>query len=295
MRYLVLILVVLVFSSCEKTEKIEDYPIHKSLLVSNCIFDQNTGFQFTLSKSLSPLDNAPFKELVHPRAYVKLFENDMLIDSFGFRTFNNNTFLGSGNSPKPNFKYRFEAFFPGFAKVSGEDIMPESIDIVDFKSSKIVKDYDYSSALTLDMDLMLSNTHQNNDYIILEFNRPIDIDSNGSYFWEELVDLKLKNAIFEYEKLDNKLYIKTNGQKLNQISVRRESIEYAYGIQSTQNKMQVSISNCSKTTFEYLRRFNLQRNNEFDPFAEPTPISNNIINGYGIFGAMGLTMKEFTF
>lgn len=292
MRYLVLILFVLVFSSCEKTEKIEDYPTHKSLLVSNCIFDQNMGFQFTLSKSLSPLDNAPFKQLVHPRAYVKLYENDILIDSFGYQVGN---VLESDQLPKPNFKYRFEAFFPGFTKVSGEDVMPESIDIVDLKSSKIVKDYDYSRALTLDMDLMLSNTHQNNDYIILEFNRPINIDSNGSYFWEELVDLKLKNAIFEYEKLDNKLYIKTNGQKINQLSVRRESIEYAYGIQSTQNKMEVSISNCSKTTFEYLRRFNLQRNNEFDPFAEPTPISNNIINGYGIFGAMGLTLKTFTF
>jgi len=293
MRYLVLILVVLVFSSCEKTEKIEDYPTHKSLLVSNCIFDQNMGFQFTLSKSLSPLDNAPFKQLVHPRAYVKLYENDILIDSFGYQVGN---VLESDQLPKPNFKYRFEAFFPGFTKVTGEDIMPEMIDIVDFKSSKIVKNYDFSNALTLDMDLVLSNTHQNNDYIILEFNRPIDIDTlNKTYFFEELVDLKLKNAIFEYEKLDNKLYIKTNGQKINQLSVRRESIEYAYGIQITQNKMEVSISNCSKTTFEYLRRFNLQRNNEFDPFAEPTPISNNIINGYGIFGAMGLTMKTFTF
>ena len=293
MRYLVLILVVLVFSSCEKTEKIEDYPTHKSLLVSNCIFDQNMGFQFTLSKSLSPLDNAPFKQLVHPRAFVKLYENDILIDSFGYQVGN---VLESDQLPKPNFKYRFEAFFPGFAKVSGEDIMPEIIDIVDVKSSKIVKNYDFSSALTLDMDLILSNTHQNNDYIILEFNRPVDIDTNGaSYFYEDLTGLKLNNATLEYEHFDNKLYIKTNGQKMNQLSIRRESIEYAYGIQSTQNKMEVSISNCSKTTFEYLRRFNLQRNNEFDPFAEPTPISNNIINGYGIFGAMGLTMKAFTF
>jgi hypothetical protein len=293
MRYLVIILVVLVFSSCEKTEKIEDYPAHKSLLVSNCIFDQNTGFFFTLSKSLSPLDNAPFKQLVHPRAYVKLYENDVLIDSFGYT---NNTVLASGRNPKPNFRYRFEAFFPGFAKVTGEDIMPEIIDIVDVKSSKLIKNYDFSSALTLDMDLTLSNTHQNNDYIILEFNRPIEIDTlNKTYFFEELVDLKLKNSIFEYEKLYNKLYIKTNGQKINQISIRRESIEYAYGIQSVQNKMEVSISNCSKTTFEYLRRFNLQQYNEFDPFAEPTPISNNIKNGYGIFGAMGITLKEFTF
>jgi hypothetical protein len=293
MRYLVIILVVLVFSSCEKTEKIEDYPTHKSLLVSNCIFDQNTGFIFTLSKSLSPLDNAPFKQLVHPRAYVKLYENDILIDSFGYT---NNTFLGSGNSPKPNFKYRFEAFFPGFTKVSGEDIMPEIIDIIDVKTSKIVKNYDYTNALTLDMDLTLSNTHQNNDYVILEFIRPIEIDTlNKTYFFEELVDLKLKNSIFEYEKLDNKIYIKTNGQKISQLSIRRESTEYIYGAQSTQNKMQVSISNCSKTTFEYLRRFNLQRLNEFDPFAEPTPISNNIINGYGIFGAMGIISKEFTF
>jgi hypothetical protein len=293
MKYIVFVLVVLVFSSCEKTEKIEDYPAHKSLLVSNCIFEQSMGFQFTLSKSLSPLDNAPFKQLVHPRAYVKLYENDILIDSFGYQVGNS---LASDQNPKPNFKYRFEAFFPGFTKVSGEDIMPEIIDIVDVKSSKLIKNYDFSSALTLDMDLTLSNTHQNNDYIILEFNRPVDADTTGSsYFYENLVGLKLNNAVFEYEFLDNKLYIKTNGKKVNQLSVRRESIEYNYGIQIVKNRMQVSISNCSKTTFEYLRRFNLQRLNEFDPFAEPTPISNNIKNGYGVFGAMGIISKEFTF
>jgi len=293
MKYIVFVLVVLVFSSCEKTEKIEDYPAHKSLLVSNCIFEQSMGFQFTLSKSLSPLDNAPFKQLVHPRAYVKLYENDILIDSFGFQVGNS---LASDQKPKPNFKYRFEAFFPGFTKVSGEDVMPEIIDITNVKTSKIVKNYDYTNALTLDMDLTLSNTHQNNDYIILEFNRPIEIDTlNKTYFFEELVDLKLKNSIFEFEKLDNILYIKTNGQKISQLSIRRESTEYIYGGQIIQNRMQVSISNCSKTTFEYLRRFNLQQYNEFDPFAEPTPISNNIKNGYGIFGAMGITLKEFTF
>lgn len=288
-----MILVVLMFSSCEKTEKIEDYPAHKSLLVSNCIFEQSMGFQFTLSKSLSPLDNAPFKQLVHPRAYVKLYENDILIDSFGYQVGN---VLESDQIAKPNFKYRFEAFFPGFTKVSGEDVMPEIIDIIDVKLSKIIKNYDYSNALTLDMDLTLSNTHLNNDYIILEFNRQIDNDTTGSsYFYENLVDLKLNNAVLEYEFLDNKLYIKTNGTKVNQLSVRRESIEYNYGSQMIQNKMNVSISNCSKTTFDYLRRYNLQRLNEFDPFAEPTPISNNIKNGYGIFGAMGITMKEFSF
>lgn len=294
MRYLVLILVVLVFSSCEKTEKIEDYPAHKSLLVSNCIFGQKMGFFFALSKSLSPLDNAPFKTLVHPRAYVKLYENDILIDSFGFK--NNSSILASGKSAKPNFKYRFEAFFPGYSKVTGEDIMPEVIDIIDVKSSKITKNYDYSNALTLDIDLTLSNNHQNNDYIILELKRPLDTDSNGmSYFYEELVDLKLNNAVLEYEKLENILYIKTNGKKINQLSVRRESIEYVYGSQSIQNRLEISISNCSETTFEYLRRSHLQRYNEFDPFAEPTPISNNIVNGYGVFGGVGMMFKEVFF
>jgi len=296
MRYLVIILVVLMFSSCEKTEKIEDYPAHKSLLVANCIFVNNEGFFFTLSKSLSPLDNAPFRELVHPRAYVKLFENDVKIDSFVFKSSNGNNILASGKNTKPNFKYRFEAFFPGYAKIYGEDVMPEKLDVLEVKVSKLVKSYDYSIALSLDMDLILSNTHQNNDYIILEFNRPIDADSNGfSSFYEDVLALKLKNNTFEYEHLENKLYIKTNGQKINQLSIRRESIEYVYGNQISQNKMTVSVSNCSKTTFEYLRRLHLQQYNEFDPFAEPTPISNNIINGYGIFGGMGFSSKGFTF
>ncbi|MDP2175178.1 MAG: DUF4249 family protein [Bacteroidota bacterium] len=289
MRYLILIIAILFFSSCEKTEKIEDYPLHKSQLVVNCFFSPDSAIKLYMYKSLSPLDNAPFKELIHNNAYVKLYENDVFFDSFGYDI--NQQCYYSHKFPKPNVKYKFEAYFPRYEKVYGEDISPDLMELKEVKVSKFLKKFDNSNVLTLNIDLSFSDIHRNNDFMIIEVNRLIKSDTNGYfYFYENLDDLTLNNKIYEFEKIDNKLYVKTNGQKLTSISIRRESREYTYNNFQNQDSLQIQVTNCSKNTFEYIRRLHIQQYNLDDPFAEPIPMSNNILNGYGVFG--GLTFYK---
>ena len=110
--------------------------------------------------------------------------------------------------------------------------------------------------------------------------------------------LKSQYIVYGYVQDSSSLekLIGTNIKVLNGSSGTISNNYGYFSLKANKDTVILSISHIGyKQTFIYLRRFNLQRLNEFDPFAEPTPISNNIINGYGVFGAMGIISKEFTF
>ena len=116
--------------SCEKTEKVEDFPIHKSKLVANCMFIHDTCFIFSLSKSLSPIDNAPFRIMNSPSSFIKIFENNILFDSFGFNT-DAGRYEGNPNrKPSVGNTYRFECTYPGYPIISSEDYLPAKPEIL---------------------------------------------------------------------------------------------------------------------------------------------------------------------
>ena len=59
-RYFIfaLLIAVLILSSCETTEKIDDFPLRPKKLVVNCYFAEDSAWNFQVSHSLSVLDNA---------------------------------------------------------------------------------------------------------------------------------------------------------------------------------------------------------------------------------------------
>ena len=54
-------LTVLALTSCETTEKIDDFPLRPSKMVVNSFFTEGTDMKIQVSKSLSVLDNADLK------------------------------------------------------------------------------------------------------------------------------------------------------------------------------------------------------------------------------------------
>lgn len=269
--------------SCEKTEKIDEYPAHKSQLVANCLFNEDEPIRVSFTRSLSPLDNAPFRVLNSPRAFVKIYEDKTLIDSFGVAA--NQTFFQSNQLLKSNVNYKFEAFYPGYPIIYSNDFIPDAIEVQDVVTKKLIKKNEYSDVLSLDLDLKFQNSHLSNDYMIIKMDR---IDNKDTYdyfnYYEQVTDIIVSNGLFEYETIDNTIYIKTSGKKINNLNLRRESIVYNYGMTNIKDSLKIEVFNCSKNTYEYLRRLQIQNYNIDDPFSEPIPISNNIINGFGIFG-----------
>lgn len=283
--------------SCEKTEKVEDFPIHKSKLVANCMFIPDTCFIFSLSKSLSPIDNAPFRVMNSPSSFIKIFENNILFDSFGFNT-DAGRYEGNPNrKPTVGNTYRFECSYPGYPLISAEDYLPPKPEIQSHNIyTSIIRVFNvYDSLIECAFNTNLNlNLNQNNlsKYLIIKL---IPIPKSGSIgrriFIGNVVDLYSENE-FLYSFSEEQIFI-SNESGIKKVALQWE-IPYGYlNKNSTSYNYRLEVFSCSKANFEYRKRMALQSDNRDDPFAEPIPITNNINNGYGIFG--GFNHMQFLF
>lgn len=276
---------IIVLVSCEKTEKVDDYPIHKSQLVSNCFFAEDTSFVFFISKSLSPLDNAPFKNMNSSNAYIRIFENNNLFDSFRYDPLSGN-FHGDANlRPIEGKLYRFECAYPGYPLVWAEDYIPSKAVVnkhsiyttitQTWQNTDTVIYGSYNVNLNVDLDPVKTGK-----YIILDF-RNIDSIYNRAYHYQ--VNIKDLNPENDYVFAGSKCFI-SNPNGIKSLAIQWES---PWGM-LYKNKItvieDVLIQTCNKSTFEYIKRNAIQSDNADDPFSEPTPISNSIQNGFGVFG-----------
>lgn len=281
--------------ACEKTEKVEDYPIHKSKLVANCMFIPDTCFIFSLSKSLSPIDNAPFRIMNSPSSFIKIFENNILFDSFGFNT-DAGRYEGNPNrKPSVGNTYRFECTYPGYPRISAEDYLPPKPDIqshniytsilrvFNVDDSMIICSYNTNLNLNLNPNIL-------SKYLIIKIVPEMNRNYYNLYIGN-VKDLFSENE-FLYSFSQEQIFI-SNEAGIKKIALQWE-IPYGYlrknGIS---HKYKLEVFSCSKANFEYRKRMALQSDNNDDPFAEPIPITNNINNGYGIFGGFNHMFYPF--
>jgi hypothetical protein len=295
-RITFILLIILLVLSCAKIERIEDFPEHKNQLVVNCIFNPDTPFIFNLSKSLSPLDNAPFRDFTSPNGLVVVYENDAFFDSIRYNEMQRSFHGANNKKPKTGKTYRFEAFYPGYEKVSATGIIPEKFELSEYtlNERKIVISYDR----IIRANISLIAVKPSSQYIIVGVNA-FDTAQNTTWgvvhpeftpFIQESTPGNISETIGGF------LFIRNDGQPLQNLNI--ESEIYTYYEEEVFNlfnlKYTFTIFTCSKEVFEYKRRAALQYANQYDPFAEPTPIYNNIVNGYGIFGGENYSSYTIT-
>lgn len=301
-KYIFILTTILIagLSACEKTEKVDNFPKHEGKLVTNCFFNPDTTFIFKLSKSLSPIDNAPFRNLNSTKAILKIYENNVMFDSLVYGGSNEPCYLTTSNKrPKAGNTYRFECNYPGLGTVTGEDYLPDTTTVAKAKGYYTILNsyYDSDSVINgnylTNMNLELSN---NNPYLV------ITVQKNsyypGSFFptgfisiYEDISDLNANN---ETEYIYSSLYV-SNPAGIKNINLKWTT-DYGYINKKTKSAdYKITIYACSKNVFEYLKRQAYQIENQDDPFSQPTPISNNIVNGYGIFGGINVTNYVMSF
>ena len=289
-------MVSILVSSCEKTEKVDDFPVHKSQLVTNCFFNEDTCFVFFLSKSLSPIDNAPFKTMNSSNAFIRVFENGVLFDSFKYDAFTKNYHGDENKRPKEGSIYKFECSYPGFPLVYAEDYIPSKAVVKKHSIyTNVTRTWEntdtaiygiYNVNLNVELDPVKTG-----NCIILSFEEADTVLRRSYYYSTMKLNLKDFNPENEYVYANNKLFI-YNENGIKSLSLQWES----YGMLN-KNKIteiqDIQLQTCSKSSFEYLKRMAVQGENADDPFSEPTPISNSIQNGFGVFG--GTNEMKFRF
>lgn len=286
----------MILNSCEKTEKVDNFPKHNSKLVTNCFFNSDTSFIFNLSRSLSPIDNAPFRIMNSSNAYIKIFEENILFDSFRFNSIDKCFHGDLSKTPSKNKNYRFECYYPGYPKVSGEDYLPDDIKIGTTNGYHTVQNLmkyndtlsyaNYTGYLTIKIN---PTNNLSDKYIIIQMFKKKRYSGTINYFDNYPIYPEEISNINESESIGEELYI-SNENNIKEIKLKWE-VYYDYLLNNKiDDEYEIEITTCSKNSFEYLKRYKLQTFNADDPFSEPTPISNNIENGYGIFG--GISIKK---
>lgn len=279
-----------ILSSCEKTEKVDDFPVHKSQLVTNCFFSPDSCFIFNLSKSLSPLDNAPFRTLNSSSAYIRVFEDNVFFDSFRYDGSAGNFHGNPALHPTVGKKYRFDCFYPGFPKVSAEDYIPDSAVVKKsslyttvtgaYNSNDTVIYGSYTVNLNIDLDQVKPSKYV---IVTISYNFYTNPGPFPGYYNTYVLDMKDLNSQNEQAFANGSLYL-SNENGLSHLALQWESTSgYLYKNKKTATLL-IQIKTCSANAFQYLKRSALQYENADDPFSEPTPVSNNIVNGFGVFG-----------
>lgn len=280
--------------ACEKTEKVDSYPKHESKLAVNCFFFPDTFIKVRLSKSLSPLDNAPFSFLNSNKAIIRIYENNLLFDSLKFITL---YYAGNrSKTPKANNTYRIECLYPGFDIVSAEDYIPDTVKVTSAKGyNTILNSYqgtdstlycDFNTNITLNIQ-GLSTLNKYMIIRILPFNANQKMTKNLYPFYSNVWSHPVSeiSGLNEAEFIDYALYV-SNTEGIKQLIL---NLDWNYTFLNKSKptyRYQINIQTCSESAFEYLRRSALQMENQNDPFSQPTQISNNIKNGYGVFGGI---------
>lgn len=289
--HIILALIFVLFQSCEKTEKIENFPKSAPKLVMVSTLSPDSSIRIMLFKSLSILDNAPNKAITS--AMVELYRDDLPVSSLAT--------ANSGNSylfqeiPQVGHHYSVKASLPGYESITASTEMPFLVPIQQVS----VKLYDTSSwnyypryyfgkgKVTIGIE---DPGNQENYYMVnmFQYDTSYSIGMNGDtidmYVYQNFLQnyayTSDQNIIIEFQEnysyyLSDKFF---NGRKFDL------ELTFGYGSYKPGGTIQLELHSLSREQFLYCKSRSIFNLNDGNPFSEPVKIFTNVENGYGILG-----------
>lgn len=274
--YIILILLLNAFSSCNKEIDL-DLPPYDSKIVVNGEFNNNNVMQVEISKSIPILDVADSSGYLLLDATAVLYEDNVKLGNmtYGQLLYNFNV------KPKPGKKYRIEVSRKGLPTVSAEVEMPELI-----QTNATYKDsigLDNSGFKIGQLNLQFKDAVGTSNYYQLS----IRTYSSGQNTWYPL-DMESNDPVFiNNTKLDDGSYIFSdatfNGQlKSISFKIPDGTVSSVPGV----DKFEISIKMFSSEYYSYLQQVRdySQNGSSFD--TEPIIMKSNVTNGLGMVGGV---------
>lgn len=171
--YLIVGLSALLLGACTKIEKLEKVGLTPASLVVNTVATDGDQLEFSVTKSLNVLDNAPVKAL--KTAKIKLYENGTLIETVVYNTISE-SYLANALA-KPKTQYKIEVTASGFPTCVSDFFVPETPGFAN-PVIKIKKDNNQSSGGSMYYDsfnfaegsmsfVLKDNGSEKNGYLII--------------------------------------------------------------------------------------------------------------------------------
>lgn len=279
--YLAALLALLLLGSCEKEVKF-DLPSSGKGLVLNALLkkDSTLAVRVSFLKSLNQQTNT------EPNiAIVKLYKNGVWVEDLttkmigGFKYYTGTTVLNTGEA------YKVTAEVTGYDMAEGTDFIPEMTQTSEEKLLLIQGD-------EANLNFRLHDPSGKNYYRIRllgqtpyqEPGLPPDTSYYPNFFSIKNADLA-ETSIDGYAIEMDEFY--TSDDLFNGQSKEIQMKFYNYG---GQGKYILEVTTLTEASYNYFKTKNDAKNNNNDPFTEPSIVLSNVKNGKGIVG--GLAYKK---
>ncbi len=298
--FIIFILLFISFSACEKTEKIDDFPLRPSKLVVNCYFAENGNWEFQVSKSLSVLDNADLSLINN--ATVKLFDETGLLATVSEQN-ENSWYTITDNLPQVGHTYSIEVSSPDFGStLKASDIVPipvpiDNIELVIIDSAFYEYQYeDYngnmiievSGDITANLFVTINDPAETDNYYQIKVYRidTFDYDEFNSSIEKREIQITSNNVAVENNSNNYGSSSLLFSDKVFDGLTYEISLEFNDWVNSNSNYYYIELLSMSKVGYLYRKTVTDFSDSQGDMFAEPVQVYSNIENGFGIFAGV---------
>lgn len=298
MKKLVYIFIVLC-TALVSCETVIDYELPESepKIVLNGIFRQDSLWQVRLFESKNILESDDFKFIAGAKVEI-VDQNNQVIDL---------TYIGNGvyknlnnKSPQPNQTYMISAKAPGFDDVSASAVLPKAVPIASVDTVTVspqgYPEYKIDITFTdppneknyYSLEIIYSDTrvfNPNTEFAdTFSVTYPLYFYNNDNGFTETWI-YGLDGFYFSDD------FFTGSQTRLTFFS------EKPYGFNSPFEEVLnmdivILLKSVSEEVYLYQRSLTSQQQTNFDPFAQPVQVYNNINQGFGIFG--GVSQSSYT-
>jgi hypothetical protein len=298
MKIFSFLLIIVVFSACEKTVTI-DIPRKAPKLVVNALLEKNQPIELLVGKSryiLEPNNNSTvFDTYIVKDAVAVVYENNIAIDTlvyqaneYKYKT-TRNKLVVAGNT------YTVKVTAPGYAAVEATTTVPSQSEIGEVKrvrDAKVNSDGEHFDEITI----KLNDPAEKNFYLVQFYQAGFGAGNEIPIYCVSTTDKDIEQIGDDADPLstdncyDGTSLIMTdinfNGREkqlrfyihsffLHEITLPNGQTDYPA----------VKLSRITEEYFKFIKSFNAYTMSVDNPFAEPVNVFGNVLNGFGIFSA----------
>jgi hypothetical protein len=280
-------LISLLFWSCEKVEKLENFPLESPKLTVNCNLEANKDIIVEVTRSLSVIDGAELKSILDATVKISYVKNGTAISVTQVGVNDNKNGLEVYHlslKPETGINYKIEVSSKKYGNVWSESLMPMTVDIdsvtqniIDSSLSSYGGMYAYMNINHATSTVKFKDNPNEENYYAFSHN--IKINNEDSY------GVNINSNIPGTEIINGLVFF--NDQTFNgkEYTIQYDWAAYASLDDAINDEVKSSYTlvSLTKAYYQYLVSYNSYLQNQDNPFADPVQVYNNIFGGYGIF------------
>ncbi len=296
-RYISMLFVTAVFTSCEKeiTVKVPEY---KSSLVLNSSTEVGDTITVSVGKSMSILKYKKGQNLDVADAKVVLLKDNATADTLRYNAtygvYVSQTVADAGS------KYAIKVSAPSYAEATAVTAVPSFVPIAKIQRIPKTK-IDIDGQQQDEVRLTFDDPQTMGDYYIISF----EWEANGydSSYNETCINTTDASVESIYnESIDQNTCLSSKGiffrdalfngtRKEIRLFVNSHLLE-PYVAGGVNNKVRIVLRHVTEDFFKFRKSYLFASENSDNPFSEPTNVYTNVKNGYGLFSVQSYDVAD---